>query len=157
VLSIAGLHVPVIPLVETAGKLNEPPEQMAGTWLKAGTTGLVTVTVMVAVFAHWPPSGVKVYVVVAVLLIDGDHEPVIELFDVVGSVNDPPEQIGEIWAKVGIVFAVTVITIALLVAVNGEAQTALLVITQVTLFALTRVVLVNEGLFVPTFVPFTFH
>jgi hypothetical protein len=31
VLSIAGLHVPVIPLVEVAGIVNDPPVQIAAT------------------------------------------------------------------------------------------------------------------------------
>ena len=48
---------------------------------------------MVAVVAHWPVVGVKVYVVVAVLLIAGDQVPLIALFDVVGNVNEPPEHI----------------------------------------------------------------
>ncbi len=37
----------------------------------------VIVTVLVCVVAHCPAVGVKVYVVVAVLLIAGDHVPVI--------------------------------------------------------------------------------
>jgi hypothetical protein len=37
----------------------------------------VIVTVLVCVVAHCPTVGVKVYVVVAVLLIAGDHVPVI--------------------------------------------------------------------------------
>jgi hypothetical protein len=49
-----------------------------------------TVMVIVVVVAHCPAVGVNVYVVVAVLLIAGDHVPVMLLFDVVGSVNVPP-------------------------------------------------------------------
>ena len=44
---------------------------------------------MVTVVAHWPPFGVKVYVVVpadAVLKVAGLQEPVIPLFDVAGNV-----------------------------------------------------------------------
>lgn len=48
---------------------------------------------MVVVVAHWPAAGVKVYVVVAVLLIAGLHVPVMPLFEVVGKVNVPPLQI----------------------------------------------------------------
>ena len=43
------------------------------------------VIVKVAVVAHCPAVGVNVYVVVAVLLIAGDQDPVIPLLDVVGS------------------------------------------------------------------------
>ena len=48
------------------------------------------VMLSVAVVAHWPDDGVKVYVVVpavAVLIVAGLHVPVIPLFDVVGSVG----------------------------------------------------------------------
>jgi hypothetical protein len=50
-------------------------------------------------------------VVVAVLFTAGDHVPVILLFEVVGSVIVPPEQIGAIAVNVGTVgeFTVTVI------------------------------------------------
>ncbi len=61
--------------------------------MKVGVVGWLTVTAIVAVVAHNPVVGVNVYVVVVVLLIAGDHVPVIPLFDVVGSVNDPPLQI----------------------------------------------------------------
>ena len=49
---------------------------------------------MVAVVAHNPVVGVKVYVAVAVLSKAGDQVPVIPLFDVVGkAANVAPEQI----------------------------------------------------------------
>ena len=48
---------------------------------------------MVAVVAHCPAVGVNVYVVVALLLIAGDHEPVIALFEVAGKLKLPPLQI----------------------------------------------------------------
>ena len=57
---MAGLHVPLMPLLEVAGSPNVPPEQMAGTCVKVGVVPLFTVTVMVAVAAHWPAVGVKV-------------------------------------------------------------------------------------------------
>jgi len=79
--------------------------------VKVGVVGWLTVTVIVAVFAHKPAVGVKVYVVVAVLLIAGDHVPVIELFEVVGSVNVPPLQIAATWVNVGVVAGVTVTVI----------------------------------------------
>ena len=90
-------------------------------------------------------------------MMAGLHVPVIPLLEVVGSVKDPPEQIGATWVKVGVTEAVTFMVMALLVAVNGEAQAALLVITQVTLFPLARVVVVKEAVFVPTFEPLIFH
>ena len=52
-----------------------------------------TVIVILAVVAHWPASGVNVYVVVALLSKAGDHTPVILLFEVVGkAVRVAPEQ-----------------------------------------------------------------
>jgi hypothetical protein len=57
-------------------KLSASPEQIAATCVNVGVTGWLTVTVIVAVVAHCPAAGVNVYVVVAVLLIAGDHVPV---------------------------------------------------------------------------------
>jgi hypothetical protein len=54
---------------------------------------------------------VKVYVVVAVLLTAGDHVPVIELFDVVGNVNDPPLHIAATCVNVGTIAGLTVTVI----------------------------------------------
>ena len=51
----------------------------------------------------------------------------------------------------------TVIVIPLLVAVAGEGQRTLLVITTVTTSPLASVVDVKVALFVPAFTPFTFH
>ena len=51
--------------------------------------------VIVAVVAHNPAVGVKVYKVVAALLSAGDHVPVMLLFEVVGrAAKVPPAQIG---------------------------------------------------------------
>ena len=62
VLSIeAGLHVPLIPLVEIVG--NEgivSPAQKGPIWLKTGLRGCVMTTVMSVTVAHCPASGVKV-------------------------------------------------------------------------------------------------
>jgi len=67
----------------------------------------LTVIVSVAVVAHCPASGVKVYVVVAVLLSAGLHVPVIPLLDVVGSGDKvAPEQIAATGVNVGVVCAV---------------------------------------------------
>ena len=55
--------------------------------------------------------------VVEVLLIAGDHVPVIPLFDVVGNAaNVAPEQIAAACVNVGVVFGVTVIVINSVVA-----------------------------------------
>ena len=56
----------------------------------------------VVVDAHWPASGVKVYVVVVVLFKAGLHVPWIPLFDVVGSgFKVEPTQTGLGVLKVG--------------------------------------------------------
>ena len=57
----------------------------------------------------------------------------------------------------GVTNAFTVMVIPVLVAVAGEGQVALLVITTVTTSLLASVVEVKVALFVPAFVPFTFH
>ena len=73
--------------------------------------------VMVAVVAHNPEVGVKVYVVVAVLSIAGDQVPVIPLVEVVGNADKlAPEQIAATCVNVGVVFGVTVIVINSVVA-----------------------------------------
>jgi hypothetical protein len=61
--------------------------------VNVGTVWAFTVTVMVVVVAHCPAVGVKVYVVVAVLFMEGVQVPVTPLFEVVGKVKVPPEQI----------------------------------------------------------------
>ena len=57
----------------------------------------------------------------------------------------------------GVTDEVTVILILLLVAVAGETQLALLVITTVTISLLAKVVEVNVAALVPAFTPFIFH
>ena len=66
-----------------------------------GVGNAFTVTVIVALFAHCPPDGVKVYVVVAKLLIAGDQVPDIPLVDVVGSEKLSLAHIGGSWLKIG--------------------------------------------------------
>ncbi len=51
-LFTAGLHVPVIPLLDVVGSVNEPPWQIAATCVNAGVMLLLTVTVIVVVEAH---------------------------------------------------------------------------------------------------------
>ena len=57
----AGLHVPGIPLIEMAGRTGAAdPLQMVAGVVKVGTVCAFTVTVIVAVVAHWPAAGVNV-------------------------------------------------------------------------------------------------
>ena len=61
VLSSAGAHVPVIPLLEVVGNGdNVAPEQIGATAVNVGVMLELTVIVSVAVVAHCPGSGVKV-------------------------------------------------------------------------------------------------
>ena len=77
VLFSAGDQLPVKPLVEVVGKaVNVPPEQIGATAANVGTKFGLTVMVKVAVVAHCPGVGVKVYVVVAVLSKAGAQVPV---------------------------------------------------------------------------------
>ena len=73
--------------------------------------------VSVAVVAHCPAAGVKVYVVVAVLFSAGNQVPVMPLVDVVGKVaNAAPEHIGATAAKTGVTFGFTVMVSVAVVA-----------------------------------------
>ena len=61
VLFSAGVHVPVIPLLEVVGNgFNVPPEQIGATALNVGVMFGLTVIVNVVVVAHCPAVGVKV-------------------------------------------------------------------------------------------------
>ena len=60
-LMIAGLQVPVIPLVEVVGNVGAvEPEQKAVSAANVGVTFGVTVISSVVVVAHCPTAGVKV-------------------------------------------------------------------------------------------------
>jgi hypothetical protein len=110
-LTVEGLHVPVIPFVDVAGRTGGvDPLQIAVTGANVGTAGWLTVTVRVVVFAHCPVAGVNVYVPDAVLLtIAGFHVPVIPFVDVVGSTGDAdPLQMAVTGANVGVAGAITV-------------------------------------------------
>ena len=105
--------------------------------------------IIVAVEAHNPVVGVNVYVVVAVLLIAGDHVPVISLFEVVGNADKvTPEQTAATCVNVGVGFGVTEIVIFAIVAhspavgVNTYAVVAVLSIAgnQVPVIPLFEVV-----------------
>ena len=107
----AGVQVPVIPLVEVVGSgASVAPAHIGNTAVKVGVTLVFTSMVSVAVVAHWPGSGVKVYVVVAVLFKAGAQVPVMPLVDVVGSgAKITPEHIGATAANVGVTLVLTVI------------------------------------------------
>ena len=64
-LTTAGFHVPVIPLLDVVGKVGtDPPAQMVSDIpkLNVGVMFGVTVTVNVTGVAHCPPVGVNTYV-----------------------------------------------------------------------------------------------
>jgi hypothetical protein len=85
----------VNPSFELVGRIMLSPSQKGPIAIKVGVDGGPTFTVIVCVLAHCPAVGVKVYVVVAVLLIAGDHVPVKPSFDVVGRAEIlAPEQYG---------------------------------------------------------------
>jgi hypothetical protein len=98
--------------VEVVGKVINPPLQMGPTCTNIGVIIGLTSTLICAVVAHCPAVGVNVYVVVVVLLIAGNHVPVIPLVDVMGNVKEPPTHIDATCVKagtVGLLFTSTVI------------------------------------------------
>jgi hypothetical protein len=114
-LTVAGLHEPVIPLTEVVGKEGtDPPEHMVSEVpkLNVGVTLGLTVTLKLVVVAHCPADGVNVYTADAVLLtVAGLHVPVIPLEEVVVNAGtDPPSQmVNEVpKANVGVIFGFTV-------------------------------------------------
>jgi hypothetical protein len=61
VLSRAGVHEPVMPLLEVVGNgASVAPKQIGATAVKVGVVLLFTVIVKVVVVAHCPGSGVNV-------------------------------------------------------------------------------------------------
>jgi hypothetical protein len=98
-------------LVEVVGNGDSvAPEHIGPTAVNAGVILELTTIVIVAVVAHCPAVGVKVYVVVVVLSNAGDQLPVTPLFEVVGSGDRvAPEQIGATAVNVGITLGLTVI------------------------------------------------
>ena len=107
----AGDQVPVIPFVEVVcNGAKVAPVQIGFITANVGVILELTVIVNVAIVAHCPAVGVKVYVVVAVLFSAGDQVPVIPFVEVVGNAaNVPPEQIGFTVANVGVILELTVI------------------------------------------------
>ena len=94
VLMVAGLHVPVIVLFEVDGRAGATdPWQSGPIAAKVGVIEFVITISIVAVEAHCPAAGVKVYVVVpvtAVFIVAGLHVPVMLLFEVSGSPGAVP-------------------------------------------------------------------
>src|SRR6478735_1082402 len=107
-----------MPLLEVVGNgAKVAPEHIGATALNVGVTFGLTVIVIVAVVAHCPAVGVKVYVVVVVLSKAGAQVPVMPLVEVVGSgVKVAPAQIGATAVNVGVTFGLTVIVIVAVVA-----------------------------------------
>ena len=96
-LTVAGDHVPVIPLTEVLGRVGTPPPEQIDNEVPNVNVGVsfgFTVTENVALSAHWPASGVNVYVPDAVLLMAaGDQVPVMPLVDEAGKAGTlPPSQ-----------------------------------------------------------------
>ena len=117
--TVEGVHVPVTPLLDVVGSTGaaEPLHIGAGE-VKVGVVCVVTVTVIVAVVAHWPPAGVNVYVPVVVLsIVAGLHVPVTPLLEEEGRTGaTDPLHIGAGVVNVGVVCALTVTVIVAVVA-----------------------------------------
>jgi hypothetical protein len=88
-LIVVGLQFPLMPLVELPGSAGATEFWHKGPIaLKVGTVGFVIVIFSVAVVAHCPALGVKVYVLVPtveVLIVAGLHVPLIEFVELKGS------------------------------------------------------------------------
>ena len=115
-LTVAGLHVPVMPLVDVVGNVGAVAPAQILTLVpnaKVGVTIGFTVTFTVTGLAHADALGVKVYEPDVVLLTtDGLHVPLMPLLDVVGKEGAvAPAQILAGILKVGVVLGVTVILI----------------------------------------------
>ena len=120
-LMVAGLHVPVIPLVDVVSNTGATdPAQNAGIAAKVGVIGLVISTVIVVGTPQVAPVGVKVYVVepsAEVLMVAGDQVPVIPLLEVSGKVGAVVfRQIAPIASKAGVTLGVTVTSNVVVVA-----------------------------------------
>jgi hypothetical protein len=110
-LTVAGLHVPVIPLVDVVGKTGAVvPLHIGAIAAKVGVTTGLTVTDKVVALAQSPTAGVNVYVPLAVLLtVAGLQVPVIPLFEVVGKTGAiAPLQIAGIAVNVGVTIGFTI-------------------------------------------------
>jgi hypothetical protein len=147
-LTLDGLHVPLMLLVEAAGNTGtEPPAQMLKEVPKenVGVIFGFTVTTKLVVVAHWPAPGVNVYVPEVVLLtVDGLQVPVMLLLEVPGNAGTvPPEQIVSDVPKLnaGVTFGFTVTL--------NVAFTAHWPAVGVNVYVAELVLLTVEGLHVP--------
>ena len=90
---VAGLHVPLTPLVDVAGKAGAVLFWHSGPIaVNVGVSSGSTVMLNVVAVAHCPASGVKVYVVVPavpVLIVAGFQVPLMPLVDVAGNAGAP--------------------------------------------------------------------
>ena len=104
VLFNAGVHTPVIPLLEVISNGDSvAPTQIAATWVNVGVTIGFTTMISVTIVADWPIAGVNVYVVVVVLSNAGVQVPMILLVDLIGNGdNVPPTQIAATGENVGV-------------------------------------------------------
>ena len=88
-LIVAGLHVPVMPLVDVVGNVGAVEFwQIGPIAVNAGVICGSMVMISEPVVAHWPADGVKVYVVVvavAVLIVARLPVLVMTLVEVVGN------------------------------------------------------------------------
>ena len=119
---VAGLQVPVIPLLEVAGNAGAVLFRQSGPMAsKTGVTEVAMVMDKVAGSAQAPAAGVKVYTVVPtvlVLITAGDQVPAIPLLEVNGNAGAVLlRQISPITSKVGVVAGV-----ALMLMVTGPAH-----------------------------------
>src|SRR4030095_11623860 len=124
-LIVAGLHVPVMPFVDDAGRAGAVLFWQSGPiWANAGVICVVITTSIVATDPHWPAAGVKVYVVVpvvAVLIVAGLHVPVMPLVDAAGRAGAVLFwQSGPIWANAGVIW-VAITTSIVVVAAHWPA------------------------------------
>src|SRR6186713_1152322 len=113
---VAGFQVPVIPLLEAAGRIGAVAPTQSGPI--AVNTGVICAAIVISIdagLAHSPASGVKVYVVVpaaAVLMVAGFHVPVILLLETAGKPGAAaPTQSGPIAVNTGVTCAAIVISI----------------------------------------------
>ena len=117
------------------------PLQIYGSAMVCTAGNGLTVMVIVVLVAQSPAVGVKVYVVVAVLLIAGVQVPVMPLFEVAGrAASGSALQIAGTGVKVGVIFGFTVIVNVVVVAHNPDVGVNVYVVV---------VVLSNAGLQVP--------
>ena len=118
---VAGFHVPVKLLVEVVGSAGAVAFWHKGPiCVKVGVAADVICIAIVAVVAHWPAAGVKVYVVVptvVVLTVAGLHVPVMLLSEVAGRTGAVEFCTnGPTWVKVGVTGAVITIFMVAVVA-----------------------------------------